>query len=236
MKKPAAAPNPIPAGNPRCLVQTVAKAFAREPALEAVKINHARHSISVATLGRPNNAEIEQAVTARIERIQRDTQGPQCGLLAGTSDCNTCATPLGPDVSRTITLQHDADTTTIARVTCPTAPKSWRWRDLPWPRLVPREVLLPDEEDHEHEWKLQLLAASLCGAFGLGGYFVCPPAPAIFLFVLAYLAGGWFTWHEVRERLRKGALDVHFLMLAVAIGSARIGACGRGAMLLFRVS
>src|ERR1043166_4596291 len=102
MKKPPAAPNPIPAGNPRCLVQTVAEAFAQEPALEAVKINHARHSISVATLGRPNNAESDEAVPGPIERIQGDPQGPQCWLLAGTSDCNPCAPPLGPDVSRPI--------------------------------------------------------------------------------------------------------------------------------------
>src|SRR5262245_56500278 len=153
MKRPAAEPKPAQTGDPHCLVQTVAEAFAQEPALEAVKINHARRSISVATLGRPNNAEIEHAVTARIERIQQDTGGPRCGLLSGTSECANCPTPLPPSVGRAITLQHEADTTTIARVTCPTAPKFWRWRDLPWPKFVPREVLLPDEDDHEHEWK-----------------------------------------------------------------------------------
>src|SRR5438876_10174587 len=120
MKKPAVAAKPISSDNPYCLVQTVAEAFAEEPALEAVKLNHARRSISVATLGRPNNAEIEHAVTARIERIQQETGGPRCGLLAGASDCTNCSTPLPLDVSRSITLQRDADTTTIARVTCPT--------------------------------------------------------------------------------------------------------------------
>ncbi len=236
MKKPAVAPKPVPSDSAHCLVQTVAEAFAEEPALEAVKINHARRSISVATLGRPNRADIEQAVTSRIERIEQETSGPRCGLLAGVSDCAHCATPLPPSVRRKITLERDADTTTIARVTCPTAPKFWRWRDLPWPKLVPREVLLPDEEDHEHEWKLQLIAASLCGAFGLGGYLAGHSLLGTLLFVLAYLAGGWFTFHEVRERLQKGALDVHFLMLAVALGSASIGAWGEGAMLLFLFS
>src|SRR5207245_7039013 len=55
-------------------------------------------------------------------------------------------------------------------------------------------------------------------------------------YILAYLAGGWFTAHEVRERLRKRAIDVHFLMLAVAAGSASIGAWGEGATLLFLFS
>src|SRR5207247_2967550 len=38
------------------------------------------------------------------------------------------------------------------------------------------------------------------------------------------------------ERLLKRAIDVHFLMLAVAAGSASIGAWGEGAMLLFLFS
>src|SRR5262249_175263 len=55
-------------------------------------------------------------------------------------------------------------------------------------------------------------------------------------YVAAYVAGGWYTLREVLERLQKGAIDVHFLMLAVAAGSASIGAWGEGTMLLFLFS
>ena len=55
-------------------------------------------------------------------------------------------------------------------------------------------------------------------------------------FIAAYLAGGWFPAEEVWERLQKRAIDVHFLMLAVAVGSASIGAWGEGATLLFLFS
>ena len=48
-------------------------------------------------------------------------------------------------------------------------------------------------------------------------------------YVLAYIAGSWFTAQDVWERLRQRAIDVHFLMLAVALGSASIGAWGEGA-------
>ena len=44
------------------------------------------------------------------------------------------------------------------------------------------------------------------------------------------------TIHEVWERLQQRAIDVHFLMLAVAAGSAAIGAWGEGATLLFLFS
>src|SRR5439155_18589121 len=60
--------------------------------------------------------------------------------------------------------------------------------------------------------------------------------PSLALYLLAYLAGSWFTVHEIRELLQRRALDVHFLMLTVALGSASIGAWGEGATLLFLFS
>src|SRR3989475_386458 len=135
-----------------------------------------------------------------------------------------------------LTIRQEGDTTTIARVTCVTAPTFWRWHDLPWPRLVPREVVLPDEADHEHEWKEQLLAACLCGVLGLSAYFLGQGWSSLALYLLADLAGSWFTVHEIRELLKRRALDVHFLMLTVALGSASIGAWGEGATLLFLFS
>src|SRR5205085_6827366 len=79
-------------------------------------------------------------------------------------------------------------------------------------------------------------AAILCGLFGLGAYVFRGQPLAIACFVLAYVAGSWFTVQEVWERLQKRAIDVHFLMLAVAAGSASIGAWGEGATLLFLFS
>ena len=234
-KAPATRPASSPA--PHCLVQTVAEAFTEEPALEAVKFNRAQHSISVATLGRTDSAEIEKVITERIGQIEQDETGARCKLLDGAPDCSTCSIATPADVGRSLTVQHDADATTIARVTCPTAPKFWRWRDLPWPKIVPRAVTLPDEDDeHEHEWKLQLVAAILCGAFGLFAWLSGEARFALPLYILAYVSGAWFTVHEIWELLQKRSLDVHFLMLAVAVGSASIGAWGEGSMLLFLFS
>jgi Cd2+/Zn2+-exporting ATPase len=236
MKQSANAPKTAPPSSTHCLVQTVAEAFTEEPALEAVKFNRAHRSISVATIGKADNAEIEKVITERIGRIEQDAAGARCQLLEGAADCSTCKVSTPADAGRSLTIRHDADATTIARVTCPTAPKFWHWRDLPWPKVVPRRVTLPDEEDHEHEWKLQLVAALLCGAFGLAGWLAGEARFATTLYVLAYLSGAWFTLYEIWELLQKRALDVHFLMLAVAVGSASIGAWGEGAMLLFLFS
>jgi Cd2+/Zn2+-exporting ATPase len=56
------------------------------------------------------------------------------------------------------------------------------------------------------------------------------------LFVVAYLAGGWKTAEEVCHKIKSGVLDIHFLMLAVAVGAACVGHWDEGALLLFLFS
>ena len=69
-----------------CLTRTVAEAMKVEPALEAVKINRARRSISVATLGRPKRPDLEEFLTAQIRQIERAEAGQRCALLDGAAD------------------------------------------------------------------------------------------------------------------------------------------------------
>lgn len=223
-----------------CLARSVAQALAKDPALEAVTIDRSRHVVSVATMGRVNDAQLGQRITASLQAVEALPPGQACALLTGKTDCHTCELPLSETERRQITIAHDGNTTTIARVTCPTAPSFWRWRDWPLPKVVQRDVeFLEDADEPVDEWKAQLLAAALCGGLGLGGYCLDRtglPGLAVAGYVAAYLAGGWFTAVEVWERLRQRAIDVHFLMLAVALGAASIGAWGEGAVLLFLFS
>ncbi len=103
--------------------------------------------------------------------------------------------------------------------------------------MVSRGIELRErEQDSEHgkgEWKLQLLASGLCAALGIAGYLL---GGNLALYVLAYLSGGWFTAAETLDKLREGEIDVHFLMLAVAIGAAAIGEWAEGTVLLFLFS
>jgi Cd2+/Zn2+-exporting ATPase len=101
---------------------------------------------------------------------------------------------------------------------------------LPAPE-EPRAVLA----DGNQEWRGELLSACLCGGFGLAGVFTSG-STSIGFFVLSYLAGGWFSAQDVWELLKTRVVDVHFLMLLVAAGSASIGGWGEGAVLLFLFS
>jgi Cd2+/Zn2+-exporting ATPase len=219
-----------------CLLHSVSAAFLQEPSLEAVTIDPVHETISIATLGKVEDPQFAERIAAKIQEARQANADQQCSRLDGQADCSTCGVPLSPFERKGITIRRDAKGTTIARVTCPTAPSFWRWRDIPWPKVVQRDVEFLEHTEAVDEWKPQLLAASLCGVLGLTAYFLGPGMPASVAYLSAYLAGSWFAAQEVWERLRKRTIDVHFLMLAVAIGSASIGAWGEGTTLLFLFS
>ena len=222
--------------SPRCLARSVVDAFAEDPTLEAVTVDRSRQIISVATLGKTGVPQVTERIRETIQRAQTGAANTACQLLAGEGDCAGCAQPLSEAERRRITIQHDGAATTIARVTCPTAPSFWRWRDIPWPKVVQRDVEFLEHADEINEWKTQLAAAILCGVFGLTAWLFRAHPLCIIGYLLAYLCGSWFTAREIWERLQKRAIDVHFLMLAVAVGSASIGAWGEGTTLLFLFS
>ncbi|MCP5520073.1 MAG: heavy metal translocating P-type ATPase [Verrucomicrobiales bacterium] len=223
----------------RCLARAVADALVADRRIEAVDIDRGGRRISVATLGQ----EDAQAVESRLKGVLADaeasteTRGGEepCGLLAGHPNCDCCGSASSLSGSG-LNIACEADRLTISRPTCPTARGFWKWRDIPWPRIEPREVELPDEEHSPDEWKWQLAAAALCGLFGIGGWALGERSLAHAMHVAAYVAGAWFVVEEVWERLRERVLDVHFLMLAVAAGSAAIGQWNEGVVLLFLFS
>jgi Cd2+/Zn2+-exporting ATPase len=207
-----------------------------EPTLEAVTIDHAEKTIAMATLGQADVAHLEKRVSQAVSKGQEVSAKYHCGLLAGEGSCQSCDIPLTALEQERLTISRGASTTTIARVTCPTAPRFWRWIKFPWPRLIPRQLPVPEREEELSEWKWQLLAAALCGSTALIARLLEGTPASLPLFIFSYFAGGWFAAVEVWERFQKRTLDVHFLMLAVAAGSASIGAWGEGAVLLFLFS
>ena len=230
-------------GGGQCLARSVVDTLAEEPALEAVTIDRAHQKISVATLGRiPQGGigRLTERITTEFQVAQAADPGHACSLLNGKDDCRSCDRPLSETERKKITIQNDGQTTTIARVTCPTAPKFWRWRDIPFPKVVQRDVEFLESAEHidEHinEWKTQLAAAILCGVLGLTASFLLTGQWSVAAYVFAYLAGGFYPAEDVWERLQKRTIDVHFLMIFVAAGAAGIGAWAEGATLLFLFS
>jgi Cd2+/Zn2+-exporting ATPase len=134
------------------------------------------------------------------------------------------------------TVTESDGVVTVARIRCPSAPKFWRWRDFPLPRIEPRQVHIPEEEDDLNEWKTQAVAAGLCAIFGVAGYLTPQPLWSVLLYLISCVAGAWIAAQEAYDKIRVRTLDVHFLMLAVAVGSAAAGAWAEGSILLFLFS
>ena len=197
---------------------TLADFLKQEPGLEAVRLDPTSRRVSIATLGTVDLKQLEKRLAETLAAIES-----QLGQSAKA--------PTG------YTLRRDGEVTEFAEVSCATAPKFWKWREVAWPELAP----VVDLHAEESEWKELTVLASICAVFGIAGFVtawlgVGPVWLATALYAVALVAGGWDAAIDSWENIKKAKLDIHFLMLAVAIGAACIGAWTEAVLLLFLFS
>ena len=246
---------PAPADT-ACVVENVARVLSEEPRLEAVAFEAKGRKLAMATLGDDAGGRIAQ----RVENALSQPAGSHCAVLDSTGNCSQCGNPVqahraGQGHSGVVVKQVFGNTL-IEKQTCSTAIGFWRWQSLRWPKFVPRQMaLLPaasghdHDHDHEHghghahgpdEWKTLALQAGGCGLAAIAGltaeHLGAPWGLTLACWLVAYVLGAWEAAEETWEKISAGALDVHFLMLSVAIGAAAIGAWHEGALLLFLFS
>jgi Cd2+/Zn2+-exporting ATPase len=201
----------------------------QQPAVAAVRLNTAEMKVSVATLGRVDSAQLE----AQIQQV----------LLAIEAKLAEGRRGSGPITQPGYVVKQAGSVTTVERPTCETAPQLFRWQDYELP-----------EEEHEHdhghghghggggegEWKLLATLATACGVAGLAALlaakFGAPSGLVLALNLVALVAGGWDAAIDSWENIRHRKLDIHFLMLAVAVGAVAVGAWGEAVLLLFLFS
>ncbi len=96
-------------------------------------------------------------------------------------------------------------------------------------------------EEAGEEWKTLAWLAGICGSLMAAAFslsFVNGLADWVVygLYGLSLLSGGWDAAKDSYENIKKGSVDIHFLMLAVAVGAVAIGSWAEGALLLFLFS
>jgi len=190
------------------------------PDVKQVRLNRNEHSVSVGFYETPSEETLN-----RIKTDVRDA-------LSGQWDVSI--TP--DDKLPTIHLHKiDDDTTEFHRAhRSDEPPVIWKriplpiWRNRPFPRPVPRD------------YRVMLLLAAICGLSTLVGFLLSRAgireelvAP---FFALAYISGGWFATQDVGHALKRGKIDIQFLMVAVAIGVLFVKGWTEGATLLFLFS
>lgn len=188
-----------------------------DPQIEALEISHGERRIKVATIGPVDEEDLKERLGEVLKSVEREF-----GRLHDLS--------LGTDAL--IRSTESKDSTLFEKKTCETAPKFWSWREVPWPG---------EQKDDADEWQELAIFAGICGIAGIIGFVLSKQAgvPAfapVILYVIAMVAGGWDAAKDTWGLLKKGKLDIHFLMLAVAVGASTVGAWGEGALLLFLFS
>ncbi|HEX2100953.1 MAG TPA: heavy metal translocating P-type ATPase [Candidatus Synoicihabitans sp.] len=203
---------------------TLADFLRREPQVAAIRIDPTARKVAVATRGAVDEVALQTHLAATLTAIEAHVRSG--GAVAPA--------PAG------YTLRREGATTELTGPSCVTAPKFWKWRDFEWPAAS--EATREDAHGHEHEdWRELAGFAIACGALGVGAAVVDrlgwgPSWLPRGLYFAALVAGGWDAAKDSWENLRARKVDIHFLMLAVAIGAASIGAWGEGVLLLFLFS
>ncbi len=199
-------------------VDELVRFLRNQPEISAVRVDPASHKVSVATIGPVDLASLEAKLAETIAAVETKHAAKLTSLA-----------PAG------FLLRQDGNATVIGRETCETAEKLWLWREMEWPEIKAE----PTPEDQE--WRTLAWLAAVCGVMGVAGalahYFI-PGLPwvARTLFGIGLVAGAWDAVADTRENLAKGRIDIHFLMLAVAVGAVFIGAWGEAVLLLFLFS
>jgi len=215
-------------------VARLAALLQQEPRLEAVAFNPATRRLSIATLGGDPDGHLARRVTETML-----TSHEPCPHFR-PEKCEVCGVSAEhlPGTSRVL-VSEKFGTTLVRKATCVTAISLWQWVKLVWPAYAPRQQGTI-EEHSEVEWKPMAALAAGCAVFGLAGWLLDASQtaawPPLAAYILAYICGGWDAAGDAWQRLKRGQLDIHFLMLAVAAGAALIGAWREGALLLFLFS
>ncbi len=196
-----------------------------ETGVEAIRVNPHDRTVSVAMLGRVDEALLQQKLSEVLKALD----------ARYAADHKTPTSADAPRKTGRLNVRQAGEMVVLEKPTCPTAPKLWHWRDFEWPE--PEEI----EAQSREEWQMLAIQAVICGVTMIGGVvagrlFDAPVWIVNSLFGISLIAGGWDAAKDAWEKISERQLDIHFLMLAVAAGAVSIGAWEEGALLLFLFS
>ena len=229
--------------NDRCIINELAKLVSDDASLKAVRLDSVHKRVSYAFEDGMENKESKQRLDKIVSQFKPEGDTKCIEDTWQRIDCLLCDRGISqpmPDNVKLVTIPGAG--IMIQKLNVSTLHCTWRWHQTKWVHLRPRQFTLPSELTNLTEWKQQLVFAIICGSAALLGFVVekgfipVPQKAAIVCYLVAYFAGSFFPFKETFELLRKAILDVHFLMLCVALGAAFIGHWWEGAVLLFLFS
>ena len=199
-------------------VQELVEFLRTQPSVNAVRIDTNAQRVAVATIGNVELEGLDEKLAETIAAIEAELE----------SNASSRA-PIGYSV-------REVDgALVVGRDHCATSETMWKWRELEWP------AMRVDEAPEEGEWRTLAWLAGICAVAGVAGAVAERLAPGLpwlakALFLTGIIAGGWDAAVDTWANLKKREVDIHFLMIAVAVGAMFIGAWGEAVLLLFLFS
>jgi Zn2+/Cd2+-exporting ATPase len=228
--------------NEGCLIEEMARVMQEDPALKAITLDSERKRVSYALQvgGRVYNTTEDDATLRELQALVNEYAAdkiPACVERQGYVACEVCQHKHTLKLPSGIRIMPMPGAVLLQKDSCVTAPLFWKWTQIPWLKFQVRAADL-NEAEHE-DWRHAMVLALVCLVATIAGFVLKAHGLAnlsIVAFLSAYVSGAWHPAEEVFDLFRKRILDVHFLMLAVAVGAAFIGHWSEGAILLFLFS
>lgn len=227
-----------------CILLEMANAMTKEDGVKAVWLDADHRQVSFAFTSETNSDLTKQRLHRVVSKHQPE-QVPDCAEHAWDVVCELCDRGTSEPMPQGIRLLKTPEGVLLEKETEEADKKHWQWKNFQWVKLTPRrlpQLSLPLNVHELEAWKKTLAMAILCGIFTCTGLLLektlpsTQSLPILLSYLLAYVSGGWFLSIEVWEMLKKRILDVHFLMLCVAVGAAFVDHWWEGAILLFLFS
>ncbi|TVP80346.1 MAG: heavy metal translocating P-type ATPase [Puniceicoccaceae bacterium] len=202
-------------------VQVLGDFLRQEKGVQAIRFNEKAKTLSLATMGAVDAKALEAALQEIITAAEKSQRARHADFR-------------GDVTAEGILLESHEESTELAKPTCPTAPKFWHWREFSWPEKEAGGWF-------GEEWKFLGALSLTCGVAGLSGWTLSwvdavPFAVSLVLYLIALVVGAWDAAIDTVEKAKEKQVDIHFLMLAVAVGASLIGAYGEAILLLFLFS
>jgi Cd2+/Zn2+-exporting ATPase len=197
-------------------VDALVRFLREQPGVNAVRVDPGAHRVAIATIGRDTQADLEERLAETIAAVE-----------ANLPEAHAGTPPAG------YRLRHEGGATIVGRETCETAEKLWLWKEVEWPEEQRGRGKTHGDED----WRKLARLAAACACAGIAGTLAgrfLPGVPWLYkaIYGLGLVAGGLDAAVDSWANLKKRRIDIHFLMLAVAIGAVLIGVWGDAVILL----
>ncbi len=198
----------------------VARLIGEYPAVKQVRLNSQGHGVTVGFYQAPSEETLERIKSA----VRRELSGEWDVSIVADGESPALHLHKIDRYTTEIHRDHPVNEPTVIWKSIPLP----AWRNRPFPRPVAR--------DH----RVMLVLAGACGLSTLIGFVLeragSSAALSLVCFAGAYFTGGWFATQDLWHALKRGKIDIQFLMIAVAVGALFVNAWTEGATLLFLFS